>query len=339
MADVAATHYAIEYNAYTTERLIFISEQYPELVGQLAQSAPHLVNIRDPQTGDTVLHHPARTRQTEQLHAWLDSGATVTPIKNVEGQTAVMVAISMEQIDVAQLLWRALPCPVNLIAASLVLEELRMLPMSHPHLVKSFLEDVEPAIMQTVTTFRTSLVRPAEVCGLPTISLAETAEGSGDAAAVTPGSEKDAANIVPAAWAGKLPTDQPKTLVASKVVLLPNLLGDAENSPFHAIVTHCDASVFESKLLELIIQSKWEENIRFPRQLSIMLYGCALAVGSAAMLASAARDSSSSEGEAATFVDVLQGFMMLFEVVALGSESWQLVRNDSICTASAIYVA
>ena len=36
--------------------------------------------------------------------------------------------------------------------------------------------------------------------------------------------------------------------------MLPDLLGDAKNSPFHAIVTHCDASVFESKLLELIVQ-------------------------------------------------------------------------------------
>ena len=208
-----------------------------------------------------------------------------------------------------------------------------MLPMTHPHLVKSFLEDVEPAIMQTVTTFRTALVRPAEVCGRSSISLVdmETTEETGDAAALV--SDKDVSNIVPAAWAGKLPTDQPKTLVASKVVLLPNILGDAKNSPFHAIVTHCDASVFESKLLELIIQSKWEENIRFPRQLSIMLYGCALAVGSAAMLASAARDSSSSEGEAATFVDVLQGLMICFEVVALGSEGWQLVRA-SLRTAS-----
>ena len=73
-------------------------------------------------------------------------------------------------------------------------------------------------------------------------------------------------------------------------------------------------------------QSKWEENIRFPRQLSIMLYGCALAVGSAAMLASAAGDPISKD-EAATFVDVLQGSMIFFEVVALGSEGWQLVRE------------
>jgi WD40 repeat protein len=326
VADITTARHAIEDNAWSTERLIFISEQYPELVSSLARSAPHLVNIRDPETGDTILHHLARTRQTEMLHAWLDSGATVTPIKNAEGQTAVIVAIIMEQIDVAQLLWRALPRPVNLLAASLVLEELCMLPMTHPHLVKSFLEDVEPAIMQTVTTFRTALVRPAEVCGRPSISLVDmdTAEKLGDAAA--PVSKKDAANSVPAAWAGKLPNDQPKTLVASKVVLLPNLLGDAKNSPFHEIVTYCDASVYNSKLLALIIQSKWEENIRFPRQLSIMLYGCAFAVGSAAMLASAAGDPISKD-EAATFVDVLQGSMIFFEVVALGSEGWQLVRE------------
>ena len=39
---------------------------------------------------------------------------------------------------------------------------------------------------------------------------------------------------------------KPKTLVASKVVLLPDVLGDSDSSPFHSIVTHCGASVFES---------------------------------------------------------------------------------------------
>jgi hypothetical protein len=147
--------------------------------------------------------------------------------------------------------------------------------------------------------------------------------------ATVPVPKQHALNMVPAAWADKLPQDQPKTLVASKLVLLPNLLGDANTSPFHAIVAHCDASVFESKLLELIVQSKWEENVRHQRQLGIALYGCALAVGSAAMLVSAAHESSSSEG--GMIVDLLQGSMICFEVAALGSESLQLVRSNLRC--------
>ena len=51
-----------------------------------------------------------------------------------------------------------------------------------------------------------------------------------------------------------LSNTKPKTLVASKMVLLPEILGDGDSSPFHFIVTHCDASVFESKLVELIVQ-------------------------------------------------------------------------------------
>ena len=144
---------------------------------------------------------------------------------------------------------------------------------------------------------------------------------------------------VPAAWSGKLPPDKLKALVVSKVVVLPNLLGDANSSPFHAIVTHCDASVFESKLLELIIQSKWEENIRSQRQWSILLYGCAFAVGSAAMLASTARDccdtcQCGTRDEAVTFVDVLQGSMIMFELVALGGETLQVVRTAVHCSAA-----
>ena len=46
-----------------------------------------------------------------------------------------MVAIKMEQIDIAQLLWRSLARPVNPMSAALVLEELRLLPQTHPHLV------------------------------------------------------------------------------------------------------------------------------------------------------------------------------------------------------------
>ena len=71
------------------------------------------------------------------------------------------------------------------------------------------------------------------------------------------------------------------------MVLLPDLLGDGDSSPFHSIVTHCEAAVFESKLLELIVQSKWEENVRSQRYWSLFFYGVCFVDGATAMMMSA----------------------------------------------------
>jgi hypothetical protein len=124
-------------------------------------------------------------------------------------------------------------------------------------------------------------------------------------------------------WADKLPQDRPKASVVSKVVMLPHLLGDATKSPFHTIVNHCDASAFESKLLELIVQSKWEENIRSQRQWSSALYMMALAVASSAMVSG----STTGGADPNMLVDVVQGAMLCCEAVALAMESVQLMRE------------
>ena len=98
-----------------------------------------------------------------------------------------------------------------------------MLPQTHPHLVGAFLEEIGPAILRTVATFRTDLAREAEVCGLPTTSLdmdEGTAEVSSDmfeseaehglAGHDNPAPEASSM-AVPAAWADKLPPDKPMT--------------------------------------------------------------------------------------------------------------------------------
>ena len=60
---------------------------------------------------------------------------------------------------------------------------------------------------------------------------------------------------IPSVWSDRCSADSSKQqLVAWRVVVLPGLLGDAESSPFHEIVARCDASVFDSKLLELIVR-------------------------------------------------------------------------------------
>ena len=104
--------------------------------------------------------------------------------------------------------------------------------------------------------------------------------------------------------------------------MLPDLLGDSKTSPFHAIVTHCDATVFESKLLELIVQSKWEENIRSQRQWSSALYATALAVATGAMVSGA-----TGGPDPNMLVDVVQGAMICCEAVASSMAGVQLTRE------------
>eukprot|EP01052_Picozoa_sp_SAG31_P063373 SAG31_NODE_22306_length_528_cov_5.195804_1_plen_135_part_01 len=132
---------------------------------------------------------------------------------------------------------------------------------------------------KTVVTFRTELLRPAEVVGWPTASF--------DVGEAVLFEQESVSNGIPAVWRGILSATKTKTLVASKVIMLPDMLGDGDSSPFQSIVTHCDASVFESKLLQLIVQSKWEENVRKQRYWSFFLYGVCFVEGAAAMMMSA----------------------------------------------------
>ena len=141
-------------------------------------------------------------------------------------------------------MWSA-AAPLNLISSIAVADELKLLASQTPELVRLYLLEMEVVFTSTLALFRAELPRSAEVCGLPTPSL-ENDENQ-DCFEQEPG---DDANKIPKIWvsvAGK-----PKQLVASKVVMVPDLLGDTTDSPFAKIVQNCDAKVFQSVVLQLI---------------------------------------------------------------------------------------
>ena len=99
--------------------------------------------------------------------------------------------------------------------------------------------------------------------------------------------------------------------------------------PFHVIVERCSAAVFESRLLELVVQSKWERNV-WPRLKWIIAgYAAALGLSSVAMVASAGfgRPDSSLGLESVAWVDVAQVAVVVVETAALGNEVHQQVRR------------
>ena len=307
MTDLQIARNIAEDNGWTMDQLVYISENFPGLAARIARSAPQCVNIRDKHSGDTLFHHLARERRVDEITNWLDNGASITPTRNNEGQTAVAVAVGRYETGIAQALWRRL-ASLNYITAALVAEELKLLPRISPELVRPFLLDIEATVTQTETTFRTKLTRSAEAIGLGMPTLPKDTSSS----------------AIPEVWAKLLPSDQPEQLVASKVVLLPYILGNAEDSCFHAIVEKCDASVFESKILELLVQCKWSENVYPKWRLLVVGYLMSLGLATTAMISSAAQ---SRDGSAVSRqVDALQGACGVVEAIILCHKIYQIVK-------------
>eukprot|EP01051_Picozoa_sp_SAG22_P001164 SAG22_NODE_43_length_25304_cov_5.394644_16_plen_335_part_00 len=133
-----------------------------------------------------------------------------------------------------------------------------------------------------------------------------------------------------------------KVLVARQMLMLSEFAGDGNTSPLHPIVENCDASVFESSLLQLLVQFKWEENV-YPmlRRQMIMHSVSVVLVASAVLISSqngtiddglGGSTSDESDGLAllASVVDILMALVGLTELLALASEARQLVRKGLV---------
>ena len=70
-----------------------------------------------------------------------------------------------------------------------------------------------------------------------------------------------------------------------KVFALANFIGPPDESPFQAIVDYCDAEVFNSTILALAVQFKWETNVSRLVSLHLGWHICVLALASATMVA------------------------------------------------------
>eukprot|EP01052_Picozoa_sp_SAG31_P017697 SAG31_NODE_1222_length_9294_cov_4.099184_3_plen_192_part_00 len=91
---------------------------------------------------------------------------------------------------------------------------------------------------------------------------------------------------------------------------------------------NCDSSVFESKILELVVQCKWSENVWPKWRLLALAYMLSLVIASAAMVLSAAQSQDSLEPS--QVVDALQVACALAETIALMYEIHQMLRTGCL---------
>eukprot|EP01047_Picozoa_sp_COSAG01_P016162 COSAG01_NODE_822_length_13306_cov_4.866132_3_plen_497_part_00 len=317
LVDVRAVECAIEDHAWGVPQLIaFTQYASAENVGNLAAAAPHLINIRDLKSGDTVLHCFARERNLAAIQKWL-SKAVIVPIPNKDGLSALYLAIQMQEKLISKALWSCVTPSLSHVSSPLVTIELKSLAIKMPELVLPFMLDMESSIWKTLTTFRSPLHQHhhEEVCGMETLST----PGGLTAAMLMPD--------VPATWAKMLPDPQQGSpvLLAWKVLTIPHILSQHEDSPFHQIVANCDALVFQSKLIRLIVQYKWEMNVWPRMKLQIAGYAIALLLTTAATVTSS-RATMIDKEEGTVTLTLLMVAMSLVEGFSVLNESYQLAK-------------
>ena len=104
----------------------------------------------------------------------------------------------------------------------------------------------------------------------------------------------------------------------------------SDGSAFHTIVANCDPSVFDSKLLQYVVQYKFENNVLPTLRHAALLYTGATLLASTVTLASARQLIVEGDRETGNFVyiHVGQGVMVAAELMSLFAEARQLARQD-----------
>jgi hypothetical protein len=295
--DIDLARRAIDDNAWGYGQLVQLTDTAEPTA--LAQLAPHCLNIRDATTGNTLLHHCASIRNALLAGACLaPKGAVFVPIANNEGKTALHMALELRDQSMIQILAMSLTPDLNDTTGALLTDALSTAAFTKPEAVLPILNTIEAVVVVDQVAVHT-LYHRAEVIGLATAALtpidsnfknSETFEfEQTDSRGLRSTFDLDLAP-----WNHFFPSADKhatNTLVYFKTVMLPGLGGDPgsmrNGTAFHNIVANCDVSVFESKLLQYVVQYKFETNVLPTLRRTMLLYTGAILLASAATLASA----------------------------------------------------
>ncbi len=263
--DMRAFKFSAEDGAHSTSQLVKLSKWDPDAIPALTNRLPHAVNTRSARTGDTVLHECVRRSLIGELESWLSGPSDYTPIANFAGQSALYEAIKGHNRQCVTLLFKNLIRSLNNVSSPLVTKSLREVSKEMPELTFQVLQLLE---LPSSHTDDSSHDDPENVGG--TIAAVQTNRefhakfhaGGELTGAVVVGCNSRAFEL--GQWNNHLPSRHHMATemeVASKVIALADFVGDPERSPFWDIVatSSSDPQVFESKLLQLAVQFKWQK--------------------------------------------------------------------------------
>jgi hypothetical protein len=129
LIDVSAFIRTFEQDGnFSLEQLNRLSDNAPDSIPSLLEKWPHVVNFRDEESGDTVLHHCARTSREKipasVIEGWLSGSVAYLPLCNKEGQTALHTAVENQRPRTAKALIRGLDPKLRLSGAICLTQDL-----------------------------------------------------------------------------------------------------------------------------------------------------------------------------------------------------------------------
>jgi hypothetical protein len=245
------------------------------------------------------------------------------------------VALERREQPLARVLAESLTPHLTDATAAMLTDALRTAALTMPEAMLQLLRAIEATVLVKQATVRTMHHR-TEVLGLAKPALppldpdlkypepfeSERAHGL-----------ESTAGLDLTAWRGVFPSgdkDATHTLVSFSVLMLAGLAGDPADTSgggtFHAIVANCEAIVFESRLLQYVIQYKFETNVLPMLWREVLVSSGATVLASAAPLASARQREGGSD-ENWVYIEVANGLMAAAELAQLFTEARQLAQQ------------
>ena len=136
---------------FSLEQLNRLSDHSPErilrVIPVLLEKWPFVVNFRDDETGDcpgdTVLHHCARSGNSNATSLWLAGAVPYTPLENSKGQSALRGAIDAQSLPTAKQLVRRLDPKLDLHRTGILTKDLVAIADGWPRQLVDFIELLE----------------------------------------------------------------------------------------------------------------------------------------------------------------------------------------------------
>lgn len=384
--DVDELALAAEDGCMSCQQMVAVSKYRPDLIGSLVEKSPFILNRRDPETGDTVVHECARSVDSGRLlSSWLMTEQTETQLggcgwlpianKNMKfssakaeregcgrfGRTALHEAIATHSTTGVTIICQALHKELGPIQACLLQDALALLAITMPESVAEALTLLEPSLLLRQPLSLEFLARDdvQDIGTTVRVEIHREEARASDVFMANKHGPSDNLGERKHVWR-KFQSDHPKAEeepVHCFVLALAGFLGNAcaedespklgpsapctNNRTYSLIVKHCGSEVYNSRIMRLATQFKWETSVK-PLQTKLMfVYFFGVCLSTATMLSCTNAgttqlafinvtetlqiDARATEVELSSTNIALVAAMIIWEVGVLSNECYELV--------------
>jgi hypothetical protein len=160
LIDVSAFITSFEQDGnFSLEQLKRLSDINPDAIPHLLKVWPDVVNFRDEETGDTVLHHCARTGRADAMGRWLSGKVPPAQLDNKAGLSALREAVKQLEFLTAKQMVTLLDPAIPLVRTECLTKDVVAISEAFPRDVVDFIQMATTRYQQRPSAFGCSVGR------------------------------------------------------------------------------------------------------------------------------------------------------------------------------------